>query len=363
VATKMATPEEIQQLQQRIRSNPRLMSLFQQATDPHAAYYGEPEYTNSDLQNERDMLLQQMGVQIPEGYQLNQDGTIVERPGWMARNWPLLLMGGAAIAPALAGVGAGAAAGGAAQGAAGATMPALTASSTLPAIAGGTASSLAPTLAASSTLPAIAGGTAASLAMPGAATAAGAGAAAAGAGAKGIMGKIGGFLGSNAGSSLTSAILGGIGNMGQQRSNERMADKQMQLQRDQLLGQSAPLGWAQGYQQQQMIKNLLLQKLMGGGGMQPGNPDIAARMSQQPKLEIPQEWQAISPFGVDQTGQALQNRQGVLNQIGGQNMPQIDLTRMGYDPNLQEAINLNRQGTNQQSMSPTQRRAMASRGY
>jgi hypothetical protein len=159
------SPEEYQA---RVRKDPELMALFDQYNDPHSGMSSsdaEPVNRN-DLIARRDERLQALGLAnaVPEGYQLGGGGELTKQPGWLARNWPLLLMGGAAVAPAALGVGAA----GAGAGAAGAGA--------------------VPTLAASSTLPAITGGTAVSL---GGGAAAGAGAAAAGTGA-GVAGG-GGF--------------------------------------------------------------------------------------------------------------------------------------------------------------------------
>lgn len=207
------------------------------------------------------------------------------------------------------------------------------------------------------------------------------------------------FIKSPGGSSLLSGILGGIGAMGQGKREERMSREQQAMQqaimqqqlglqgaqglmndsltRDLSLEQAAPLGWSQGYEQQQLLRNMLLQKLMNGPSVQPTNPEVMERLKAsgwQPfKPTIPEEWTNVNPFGVDQTMGALANRQGILDKLSGGRAPGLDFAHMGlpeemanrygqqtsdyrkfaaddYNSNaarVMEAINLNRQGTNQ----------------
>ena len=203
------------------------------------------------------------------------------------------------------------------------------------------------------------------------------------------------FLKSPGGSSIISAILGGVGAIGQGRREERMNEQQLammqqqmaqsgagqlmndSLTRDMGLEQAAPLGWSQGYQQQQLLRNMLMQKLQGGPSIQPTNPDVLARLEQSGwkpfKPTIPEDWQNVNPFGAGQTMEALANRQGVLDKLSGGRAPALDFAQLGLNPEmaqrlnqttgnyrqfaaddynsnanrLMEAINLNRQGTNQ----------------
>lgn len=164
------------------------------------------------------------------------------------------------------------------------------------------------------------------------------------------------FLQSPGGSSIISAVLGGFGNMGAARSQERMNQQQLALQqamlnqqrgqgmmddtlaRDKMLLDNSPLGWAQGYQQNTLLKNLMLQKLLNQNNAAPLHPnaDVQARlqamMGQRKPLEIPAEWQQVNPFGVDQTMGALGLRQGGLNLMSQGRGPQLDFGSMGLTP-------------------------------
>lgn len=172
------------------------------------------------------------------------------------------------------------------------------------------------------------------------------------------------FLRTPGGSSLASGILGGVGQMAQgqqqnQQYNQQNAQQQAlqaalmqqqngnnimgdQLNRDQLVGQAAPLGWAQNYQQQQLAKNFGLQQLMNGPTMTPTNPHIQQLLDQsgykpfQPT--IPDEWKNVNPFGVGQTMEALGNRQNVISQLGGGNAPQLDFSQFGIDPAMVQRL-------------------------
>jgi hypothetical protein len=162
------------------------------------------------------------------------------------------------------------------------------------------------------------------------------------------------FLKSPGGSSLVGAGLKGIAGMGQARADERMFNQQagMNMQqavlgdlfnRDAMLAQQAPTGWGQNYQQQTLMKDLMLQKLMnGGGGLTPTNSAVAAKLqgiSTPSKLTIPDEWKQVNPFGVDQTMQSLAQRQGVLDLLSGGRGPGMDFNAMGYDPTKAGVLN------------------------
>ncbi len=206
------------------------------------------------------------------------------------------------------------------------------------------------------------------------------------------------FLQSNGGSSLVGGVLGGLGNFGAQRSNERMSEQQLALQREMMnaqnqragmddrfnrdlaFTQAAPTGWEQGYQQQQLLKNMALQRLMNGSSLMPTNPAVQAKLGAngQPfKPSIPEEWQTVNPFGVNQTMSALGTRQGALDQLSQGRGPGLDFSQFGIDPAraqqlnqqtgdyrryqssmpspsgnpLQEAINMNRPGVQPQRPS------------
>ena len=219
-------------------------------------------------------------------------------------------------------------------------------------------------------------------------------------GGGGNMGSILDFLKSPGGSSIVSAAMGGIGAIGAGQRQERLSQEQNALQqaimqqqmaqqgaqglkndsltRDMALESAAPLGWGQGYQQQQLLRNMVLQKMMNGPGVMPTNPDVIDRLNQSGwkpfKPTIPEEWQNVNAFGVNQTMEALANRQGILDKLSGGRAPGLNFQGMGlpgdlgdqlqqrtgdyrqyaaddYNSNaarLMEAINLNRQGTNQQ---------------
>ncbi len=213
-----------------------------------------------------------------------------------------------------------------------------------------------------------------------------------GGGGNGIMD----FLSSPGGQALISGTLGGIGAIGQGRREERMNDQQIALQRaimqqqgaqgmmndsltrDMALEQAAPLGWGQGYQQNQLLRNMLMQKIQNGpsGGAVPAS--IQGKLDQMGykpfKPTIPEEWGSVNPFGVDHARGPIIKRQGILDKLSGGKAPALDFAHMGLpqemadryqqqtgdyrqftadDYNvgqnrLLEAINMNRQGTNQQ---------------
>lgn len=165
------------------------------------------------------------------------------------------------------------------------------------------------------------------------------------------------FLQSDGGGALLSGLLSGLGNYGQARAQEKMsreqiaAEQAMQQQRlgvddmwrrDQAMLGAAPTGWAQNYQQQTLMKDLMLQKLMNGGGMTPTNEAVAAKLqATAPKqLQISPEWAGMNPFGVDQTMNSIQQRQGVLDMLSQGRGPQFDFMNSGYQ-------NLNPERANQ----------------
>jgi hypothetical protein len=119
----------------------------------------------------------------------------------------------------------------------------------------------------------------------------------------------------------------------------------------------------------------MLQNLMNGGGnLVPTNDAVRAKLEAQAgssfKPTIPEEWAKLNPFGTDQTMQALAQRQGGLDMLSQGRGPGMDFAAMGYDPEkagvlnqqtsdyrnfqasqpnpLQEAIDMTRQGANQQ---------------
>lgn len=155
------------------------------------------------------------------------------------------------------------------------------------------------------------------------------------------------FIQSDGGSSILSAVLGGLGNMGQQQSQERMSKEQLAAQqammqqqmgvddrwrRDQAMVNAAPTGWGQNYQQETLMKNLMLQRLMEGGGFTHPNAAVAAKLQKPSPLVIPDEWKSTNPFGVDQTMQSIAQRQGVLDMLSQGQGPGFNFGATGYDP-------------------------------
>lgn len=175
------------------------------------------------------------------------------------------------------------------------------------------------------------------------------------------------FLKSPGGSSIIGAGLGGLANVGQARALERTQDQnnQMSMQqallgdmfkRDSQLEGASPVGWAQNYEQQTLMKNLALQKLMqGGGGLTPTNADVAAKLkglSTPVNYQIPDEWKNVNPFGVDQTMQSLAQRQGTLDVLSQGRGPALNFGAMGYDPT--KAAALDQQGSDFRKFSSQQ---------
>lgn len=183
------------------------------------------------------------------------------------------------------------------------------------------------------------------------------------------------FLKSNGGSSLIQAIMGGIGSVGDSNQQNKMNQQQLaqnaalmqqnfgqnmmddKWNRDQAVVQASPLGWAQGYQQQQLGKNIALQKLLSGSGLTPTGDGVKAILDKQGyqsfKPTIPEEWQSVNPFGVGQTMEALQNRQQGITQLGGGNAPQIDFSQFGIDPAMAQRLNSGNQQFQQQQQGLT----------
>lgn len=180
----------------------------------------------------------------------------------------------------------------------------------------------------------------------------------------GWLDKLGQFAGSPGGSSLINAALGGIAGMGQNAREDRMLNEsrafnnqQLMAQlglrqqqsilddtfnRDALLTQAAPTGWDQNYQQQTLLKNMMMQKLMAGSSLTPTNEAVAAKLASLGggfKPTIPEEWQSVNPFGVQQTMQSLAQRQGILDLLSGGRAPGLDFTQKGLQGDMGQRLN------------------------
>ncbi len=156
-------------------------------------------------------------------------------------------------------------------------------------------------------------------------------------------------MGNSLGGQLISGGLQGLGQYGQQKSNEKMNERALQnnlhqavigdqFNRDLAGAQMAPTGWAQNYSQQTMLKNLMLQKLMNGTSMMPTNPEIMALMPPAFKPTIPEEWAKTNPFGVDMTAQSIQQRQGNLDLLTGGRGPGLNIGAYGGNQNMQNQM-------------------------
>ncbi len=206
-----------------------------------------------------------------------------------------------------------------------------------------------------STLPAVAGGSAASggAVAGGGALAGGAGGAA---GSGGIMSSIMG-TGAGGGMGSTAMNMGGaaLQAYGQYKASKEqakmdaaMAQMQDSLSRDQSLAVAAPTGWAQNYQQGTLLKQLMMQKLMGPSNFTPSNPDLASRLGNIQRPSMPADWQQVDPFSVQQTMASLANRQGVLDKLSNGAGPAIQFSQFGQpNPQLQQQTDQYRGFVNQ----------------
>jgi hypothetical protein len=162
------------------------------------------------------------------------------------------------------------------------------------------------------------------------------------------------FAQSNGGSSLISGVLNGFGNLAQNTQNQQnfqqqlsqnsaLAQAQMAMQANQgnqqndltrqlALAQQAPTGWDQQYEQQQLLRNLMLQKLTNpsGGYIPQAIADRLGTAGKQFTPTIPDEWKNANVFGLDATQQSLAQRQGVLDLLSQGKAPGIDFMHNGY---------------------------------
>lgn len=143
---------------------------------------------------------------------------------------------------------------------------------------------------------------------------------------------------------IASAVMGGISSAqaagaGQELSEAQLAQQALlgilgqQQQANMGLVGAAPTGWAQQYQQQNLLQQMLLNNITGQPSLlTPSNPQLASQLPQQAQFSIPEEWAALNPYGVDQTMASIANRQGVLNQLTGGQGPQINFSQFGLTP-------------------------------
>lgn len=143
---------------------------------------------------------------------------------------------------------------------------------------------------------------------------------------------------------IASAVMGGISSAqaagaGQELSEAQLAQQALlgilgqQQQANMGLVGAAPTGWAQQYQQQNLLQQMLLNNITGQPSLlTPSNPQLASQLPQQAQFSIPEEWAALNPYGVDQTMASIAGRQGVLDQLTGGQGPQINFSQFGLTP-------------------------------
>jgi hypothetical protein len=188
-----------------------------------------------------------------------------------------------------------------------------------------------------------------------------------------LLSGLGKYAQSNAGSSLIGTGLNALGKYADQKRQDELTQQQQQFAAYQLqqqlanqrqgqivsdqanrsanLATQSPVGWDQNYEQQNMIKGMLLNKLMSGNSI-PVPQSVKDSWSQSgytpgAGYQIPDSWKNSDLFGMSPTMQSIGNRQNVLQALAGGNAPSIDFNNYrGIDPSL--AANLNTSTQQQQ---------------
>lgn len=95
----------------------------------------------------------------------------------------------------------------------------------------------------------------------------------------------------------------------------------------------------------------------GSGGPQFSDPRLQEKYAavRPEPLTIPDEWQQMNPFGVDQTMNSIAQRQGVLDLLSQGRGPGFNFGNTGYDPQKAQALQQSTDAYRQYANTPAAR--------